>query len=163
VTRLPAAGTGALGEAQLVLLREARRATLATIAPDGRARLVPVCFAVAAEHPDGAVVLYSALDDKPKRSTDPHALARVRDIERDPRVTILVDRWSEDWSRLEWLRLEGTASLVGPPHPDHASGVRRLRTRYPQYRGQRLGERPLIRVTVDRAVGWRSGPPEPLA
>src|SRR6476646_7035050 len=92
------------------LLDEARRATLATIAGDGRPRLVPVCFAT---HPAEAI-LSSPLDEKPKRVADPRALARVRDLAIDPRAAVLVDRWDEAWSRLAWVRCDGVASLLDP-------------------------------------------------
>jgi PPOX class probable F420-dependent enzyme len=132
---------------------------LATIRPDGRPRLVPLAFAadLAAE----PLVVYSPLDEKPKRVADPHALARVRDIAARPRVGLLVDRWSEDWRELAWLRLDGTARLLEPGGPDateHARGVRLLRDRYPQYRQQALEQRPLVRIAVERASGWRAAP-----
>ncbi len=100
-----------LSPAERGLLADARRATLGTIDPDGRPRLVPVCFVVVDD------VLWTPLDEKPKAVADPHALARVRDIEDRPEVTLLVDRWSEDWTDLAWLRLGGRAALVEPPPP----------------------------------------------
>ena len=139
-----------LTDADRALLTAARRATLATIATDGRARLVPVCYVV---DPDRAT-LYSPLDEKPKRSQDPLALARVRDIGRDPRVTLLVDRWDEDWTRLVWLRLDGLAALFRPSDPGHTDVVAALRTRYPQYERQRLEDRPMIEIAVERVARW---------
>lgn len=144
-----------LSIAQRAFLKSARRAVLATIAPDGHARLVPICFVLAGDRR----TLYTPIDDKPKRDDDPLALARVRDIQRDPRVTVLVDRWDEDWTRLAWLRGEGRATLVHPEDAteEHASAVAALRAKYPQYATHRLEERPLIRITFERVVGW--GPP----
>ena len=139
-----------LTESDRALLTASRRAVLATIAPDGRPRLVPVCYVV---NPDRAL-LYSPLDEKPKRSQDPLALARVRDIGRDPRVTLLVDRWDEDWTRLAWLRLEGRGALFRPSEPGHANVVAALRARYPQYASQGLEDRPMIEVAVERVVRW---------
>src|SRR5687768_8942618 len=98
-----------LSAAELDLLRAARRAVLATIAPDGRPRLVPIVYAISTVRTGDSkpLVLYSALDEKPKSVADPRDLARVRDVLERPRVSLLVDRWSEDWSELCWLRLEG--------------------------------------------------------
>lgn len=144
-----------LSPAQRELLDAARRGVLATIAPDGRPRLVPLAFAFT-DSPDGPVV-YSALDEKPKSVVDPRDLARVRDIVARPRVSVLVDRWSEDWSQLAWLRLEGMASVLEPtdsPAGEHASAVGMLRARYPQYAGQSLEDRPIIRIAVERVVSW---------
>lgn len=146
------AATAILRPAERALLDEARRATLGTIAPDGRPRLVPVAYAY---DPDSAVV-YFALDEKAKSVADPRRLARVRDIEARPEVSLLVDRWTEDWSRLAWLRLDGEASLLEPADhaEEHAAALHMLRQRYPQYAAQRLEERPLMRIEVRRAVGW---------
>ena len=82
-------------------LAGARRAILATVAPDGRPRLVPVCFALAPDDDArGRPILYTPLDEKPKRVGDPHQLARVRDLLVRPDVTLLVDHWDEDWQHL---------------------------------------------------------------
>ena len=143
-----------LSAAQRTFLGSARRAVLATIAPDGHPRLVPICFVVAGKPP----ILYTPIDDKAKRTDDPFALARVRDIQADPRVTILVDRWDEDWTRLAWLRWEGRASLLEPGAGQHAAVVAALRARYPQYATHRLEQHPLIRVTFDRVTDWGMRP-----
>lgn len=145
-----------LTAAQLEVLAMARTATLSTIAPDGRPRLVPCCFAIGFE--GGGLVIDTPLDAKPKTTADPMRLARVQDVRRDARVTLLVDRWDEDWSRLAWVRVEGNARLLLPwaprDAPAHASAVGALRGRYPQYREQRLETLPVIRVVPSRIVGW---------
>jgi len=146
----------ALDEAQRELLQGTRRAVLATIAPDGRPRLVPMTFAIA-DTSDSAPVIYSALDEKPKSVVDPRALARVRDVVSRPRVSVLADRWDEDWSCLAWLRLEGLATLLEPDGDDaaeHASAVSLLRARYAQYATHSLEQRPVLRIQVDRVVSW---------
>jgi PPOX class probable F420-dependent enzyme len=135
-------------------LTDCRRVVLSTIRTDGRPRLVPICFAL---DPTASVV-FTPLDEKTKRTNDPFALARVRDIAADPRVTLLADRWDEDWSRLTWLRLEGHATLFHPSDPGHARVVTALRNRYPQYESQRLEDRPMIQVVVDRIVRWSAAP-----
>jgi PPOX class probable F420-dependent enzyme len=141
-----------LTDAQRAFLEAARRAVLATISPDGRPRLVPICFSLDSAGP----ILYTPLDDKPKRSGDPLALARVRDIEADPAVSVLVDRWDEDWSRLAWLRMDGRAAILPPSadQPEHAAAIAALRARYAQYATHRLEARPLIRIAIERVVDW---------
>jgi PPOX class probable F420-dependent enzyme len=143
--------------AQRRFLAEARTATLATTTPEGRPRLVPICFVAGDDDRLGRPQLYSPLDEKPKRSQDPHDLARVHDLLVLPEVSLLVDRWSEDWSRLAWLRLHGRGELLEPePHEreEHATAVAELRGKYPQYVGQDLEHRPIIRMTIHRALGW---------
>jgi PPOX class probable F420-dependent enzyme len=149
-----AAGSGhhglVLDAADRDLLDEVRRAVLVTRAPDGRPRPVPVCFVVDPSAP----VIYTPLDEKPKRPDDPRDLARVRDIAADARVALLVDRWDEDWSALAWLRLEGTASLLEPDTADHPLVVAALRDRYEPYAGHDLARRPIIKITIERTVRW---------
>ena len=67
----------------------------------------------------------SPLDEKPKRSADPHDLARVRDVLARPAVSLLVHRWDEDWSRLGWVRLDGLADS-STSAPGHAAAVARF-------------------------------------
>ncbi len=134
------------------------------MAPSGRPRLVPICFIVGDDAPDGRRRLYSPLDDKPKQSNDPHDLARVRDLLVLPEATLLVDRWSEDWDRLGWIRLETRAALLEPePHEaaEHEAAVGALRAKYPQYERHRLESRPILRFTVLRVVTWGNLEPEP--
>jgi PPOX class probable F420-dependent enzyme len=126
------------------LLAGARRATLATIDPDGRPRLVPICYVVIDD------VVWSPIDDKPKSTSDPRELARVRDIEARPDVTVLIDRWSEDWGELAWLRIDGRAEVVGSVH----AVVEALRAKYPQYADHDLEARPMIRISIDDATSW---------
>jgi PPOX class probable F420-dependent enzyme len=150
-------GEPILNADQRRFLAEARSATLATIAPDGRPRLVPICYIIGTDDRLARPRLYSPLDEKPKRSQDPHDLARVHDLLVLPEVSLLVDRWSEDWSRLAWLRLHGRGELLEPePHErnEHAAAAADLRAKYPQYESQDLDHRPIIRMTIDRSLSW---------
>ena len=137
------------GEAR-TFVEAARRATLATIAGDGRPRLVPVCFVLAAD------LAYIPIDEKPKDSADPLRPRAGPRHPRRPRITLLVDRWDEDWRRLGWVRLEGRAGIVDA-RPRRRSRRRRssaLRAKHPQYATHALDERPLIRIAVERVVWW---------
>ena len=135
-----------------------RRAVLATIRPDGEPRLVPVCFVLAdAADELGRAIIYSPVDEKPKASTDPRDLGRVRDLLVLPAVTVLVDRWSEDWERLGWVRLSGRARLLEPAvreGAEHDRAVAMLRAKYPQYATHDLAVRPIIRIAIDRIQRW---------
>jgi PPOX class probable F420-dependent enzyme len=138
-------------------LSVARRAILATVDGDGLPRLVPICF-VPGDLTVAALRIYTPLDDKPKRSADPHELERVRDIVARPNVSILVDRWSEDWAQLGWLRLQGEASLIepgeSPANAEHAAAVTALRAKYAQYATHRLEARPIVRIVIERSRSW---------
>lgn len=141
-----------LSKAERACLEHARSAVLVTIAAGGRPRPVPICFVL----DPGRPVLYTPLDEKPKTVDDPRRLARVRDIETDPRVAVLVDRWDEDWGRLAWLRCEGVASVVeaAATSATRTASIAALREKYPQYTEHDLETRPLIRVTIERCTSW---------
>jgi len=116
---------------------------LATADGAGVPHAVPAVFAL-----DGDRV-YVAVDAKPKRTTD---LKRLRNIDANPRVAFLVDHYDDDWTRLWWVRADGTARVVTDP-----DGMRRpidlLVERYAQYRRARPGG-PVIEITIDRLSGW---------
>jgi PPOX class probable F420-dependent enzyme len=147
-----------LSVAERAFLGDARWAVLATIARDGRPRLVPICHVVEPVRP----VLWTPLDEKPKAVADVAQLARVRDILRDGRVTVLVDRWDEDWGHLAWLRCEGVATVVEPEASmaERAAAIVALRAKYPQYGTHDLDARPVIRVVIERAASWGALGPE---
>src|SRR6266508_3463586 len=84
-------------------LTGAQVARLATTDPDGRPHLVPIVFALAGD------TLYSAVDRKPKRSSK---LRRIENARARPDVTVLVDHYDDDWSRLWWIRLRGRARVL---------------------------------------------------
>jgi len=117
-------------------------ARLATLAAEGRPHLVPIAFAVC----EGA--LWSPVDGKPKSGGN---LARLRNVERDPRVAVLLDRYTADWRLLWWIRVEARASVVRAAGP-----VEALRAKYPQY-----GEVPVfrdaptwLRIAPERTASW---------
>ncbi len=118
-----------------------------TLRPSALPRVVPVCYAVSGD------VLVTAVDSKPKGVGDPMRLGRIRDITRDRRVVVLVDRWDEAWERLAWLRIEGSAEIIGLGG-EHPREVDLLRQRYPQYHEQDLTRAPIIRVTPVATVAW---------
>ncbi len=123
-----------------------RVAHLATADDAGRPHVVPICYAIDEE------TLYSVLDDKPKRSP-PRQLRRVRNILTNPRVAVVVDSYTEDWTALGYVLVEGTARLI-ESGTEHSTAVRLLREKYPQYRSMPLEGRPVIAITISRVVSW---------
>jgi PPOX class probable F420-dependent enzyme len=122
----------------------ARVARLATVAGDGRPHVVPITFAL-----DGDLIV-TAVDHKPKRTT---ALKRLANIAENPRVSVLVDEYDDDWSRLWWARADGTASVVEPEPQERERLAQLLASRYEQYREQPPAG-PAILVAVERWSGW---------
>jgi PPOX class probable F420-dependent enzyme len=129
--------------AQKQRLSEARVARLATADAEGRPHIVPITFAI-----DGDT-LYFAVDAKPKRTTD---LKRLRNIAANPAVSVLVDHYEEDWSRLWWVRVDGTARIIAD-HAEAEHATELLAGRYPQYRTARP-EGPIVAISIERISAW---------
>jgi PPOX class probable F420-dependent enzyme len=127
---------------------EARVGRLATIDPDGRAHLVPFCFALVGG------VLYSAVDQKPKRSRD---LRRLRNLRERPWATVLVDHYEEDWTRLWWARLRGAARILEDGE-EARRALAALAEKYPQYRREPPAG-PVVALDVAEWRAWEASPP----
>ncbi len=122
---------------------EARVARLATVDASGRPHLVPICFAIEGD------TLYTAVDEKPKRT---QRLQRLANIEANPTVEVLIDHYEDDWSLLWWVRLRGVARIVEDPH-----AVELLVAKYPQYRAQ-PPTGPVIAVAIEERSEWTASP-----
>jgi len=124
-------------------IAEARVARLATVGENGKPHVVPITFALQGD------TIFFAVDSKPKRTAQ---LQRLRNIAANPAVTVLVDHYEEDWSRLWWVRADGTASVLEEgPRSDRAIDL--LVERYPQYRHARPPG-PAVAISIVRISGW---------
>lgn len=99
-------------------------ARLATLRPDGSPHQVPIVFARSGER------LVSPVDGKPKTGGE---LARVPQIERSPAVSLLLDEYAEDWSRLWWIQIDAVGRIVRGVGPAEEELVQALEAKYPQY------------------------------
>jgi len=124
-------------------VRGARSGRLATVDAQGRPHLVPFCFALAAD------TLYSAVDEKPKRSK---RLKRLDNIRANANVSVLVDHYEEDWSHLWWVRLDGLAFVVDGPE-ERGRAIRLLQVKYAQYRHEPPAG-PVFGVRIHDWRGW---------
>ncbi len=136
-----------LTDDQLVFLQNQRVGRLATTDGEGRPHVVPVCYAC-----DGGS-LYIALDAKPKRVA-PDRLKRVRNLRANPQVALVIDRYSDDWSQLAYLLIQGTAALLAPGDVEHDRAVALLRARYQQYQAMPIHEQPVIAIRPSSVVAW---------
>jgi PPOX class probable F420-dependent enzyme len=135
-------------EAELDLLTRTRVGRLATADAAGQPHVIPVVFAT-----DGRK-LYTPLDEKPKRVA-PSQLKRVRNLFENPKVALVVDHYDEDWAQLAWVLVKGTGKVVEKGEA-HATGVRLLQEKYPQYQRMPLKDRPLIVITPWHVMSWKA-------
>jgi PPOX class probable F420-dependent enzyme len=121
-----------------------RVARLATADARGQPHVVPVCFVFLGGG------FYIPVDEKPKRTL---RLKRLRNIQQNPRVALLVDTYDEDWRRLAWVMVQGEAEVL-EGGPECREAVVALREKYPQYRAMALEERPMVRIRPQRVIAW---------
>ena len=135
-----------LTEAMRRFLDTGRVGHLATADADGVPHVVPVCYAAEGD------ALYITIDEKPKRASV-RPLKRLANILQNPQIAICVDRYDEDWTRLAWVMLRGTAEVLANG-AEHDRAQMLLRERYPQYRAMRIEALPVIALRVGRATAW---------
>ena len=128
-------------------IASARLGRLATADGEGQPLVVPFCYAWDGE------ALVSAVDAKPKRAGD---LKRVRNIRENPKVSVVIDHYDEDWRRLRWVIIQGLAEILTAGR-DFAAGIDLLLSKYPQYRGMGLSRDAgtMIKVTPGKVLQWR--------
>jgi PPOX class probable F420-dependent enzyme len=132
------------------MLATARVGRLATVDAAGQPLVVPVCFALLGER------LYWAVDGKPKQTRN---LRRLRNIGVNPRVSLVVDEWDEDWQRLRWVIVEGNAAEVHDPG-ERTRALDALVAKYPQYARMQLSTvaDAVVAIAPARVIAWRAGP-----
>ncbi len=131
---------------QVQFIQTNRVARLATANQAGEPHVVPICYAFDGE------CFFSPIDEKPKR-LDPSRLRRVRNVKSNPRVSFVIDHYSDDWSELRFLIVEGTATVLEQA-VDRFDALELLRIRYEQYRSMVLEERPLLVIQPLSVVEW---------
>ena len=131
------------GWARELLARE-RVGRLAFLDEEDRPRVLPVTFALAGE------AIWSAIDEKPKRTPEP---ARVRRLRRRPEAALVVDVYSDDWSQLAWVQLLGRVEWLAVEQAPE--GMEALAAKYEPY-AERRPPGPLMRLAVERAYSWRA-------
>jgi hypothetical protein len=128
-------------------LLRSRRGYIGLLDEDGVPEAIPVCFTWAGE------VIWIAVDSKLRSQV---AKAVVSDDE-GPLINFTVDRWDEDWNRVQWLTASGPATVLAlSDESTHA--IEALASKYPHYRNSRT--RPaIVRLDVARWEGWEPEQP----
>ncbi len=133
-----------LSDSQVAFVNRQPVGRLATADVKGQPHVIPVCFVYHSE------AFYVAIDEKPKQTLK---LKRLRNIAENPQVALVIDVYSEDWSQLAWLMVQGTAIVWerGDKYPEVLAA---LRQKYRPYQQMALAERPLIEISPERILSW---------
>lgn len=130
------------------MLLTKRVARLATADGAGAPHVVPVCFAY-----DGRCI-YIPVDRKEK-SVPPAELKRIRNILSNPRVSLVVDGYYEDWKRLYFVLISGHAEVLGSGG-EYRNSLKILSRKYAQYVKMGLQDAglPVIRIMPEKILSW---------
>ena len=122
-------------------VRWARVCRVATVSADGVPHAVPVCHVLA-----GQKLYFGSGDDATK----------VRNLEANPRITVTVDEYSDHWSSLKGVMIQGRARLI-ERGPEFTRARARLYEKYPQYPKEAAlatSDSVIIEVTPTRVFTW---------
>ncbi|HJU34676.1 MAG TPA: TIGR03668 family PPOX class F420-dependent oxidoreductase [Nitrososphaera sp.] len=133
------------------LIERARVARLATIDSEFKPHLVPVVFVFDGNN------FFIPIDEK-RKTIKPEKLRRIRNIRDNPNVALLIDEYSEDWTRLAFVMMQGKASIItikmqGSIRLQQAYS--KLTTKYVQYQKIGIGKM-CIQIKPEKVVSWRS-------
>lgn len=129
-------------------IQDRRIAHLATVDSDGQPHAVPIVYGFDGQR------LFTPIDEKPKK-VGAYQLQRVRNIQVNHRVAVIIDEYSEDWDQLAWVQIRGKAEIL-TARQLYDSGVQLLSSKYPQYQEMPLKGRPLIVIAPQKVTSWRA-------
>ena len=129
-------------------IERARVARLATIDTEFKPHLVPVVFVFDGNH------FFIPLDEK-RKTAKPEKLKRIRNIQDNPNVTLLIDEYSEDWTKLAFVMIQGKASVATKEEGNIQvrEAYKKLMTKYLQYQKVSVGEMCII-ITPNKVASW---------
>lgn len=131
-------------------IERARVARLATIDSEFKPHLVPVVFVFDGNH------FIIPVDEK-RKTAKPEKLKRIRNIQDNPNVTLLIDEYSEDWTKLAFVMIQGKASVATKEEGNIQvrQAYKKLMTKYLQYQKVGVGEMCII-ITPKKVASWRN-------
>lgn len=129
-------------------IERARVARLATIDSEFKPHLVPVVFVFDGNH------FFIPVDEK-RKTAKPEKLKRIRNIQDNPNVTLLIDEYSEDWTKLAFVMIQGKASVATKEEGNIQvrEAYKKLMSKYLQYQKVRVGEMCII-ITPKKIASW---------
>ena len=130
-----------LKKAVAKLIEWERVCRVGTVSDRGVPHVVPVCHVLT----DGKIYFGSGSDGR-----------KLRNLRANPRVSVTVDLYSDDWANLKGAAVQGTARLIeGGPRFRKIRSL--LYTKYPQYPAEAAldeADSVIIEVTPTRVFTW---------
>jgi len=123
------------------LIARERVCRVATAGSDGKTHLVPVCHVMA-----GDKIYFGSGNDARK----------VTNLRENPRIAVTIDLYSEEWSELKGVMVQGTATLI-ERGPRFKQARARLYEKYPQYPEEAAlatSDSVIVEVTPTKVFTW---------
>ena len=139
------------------IIDKARIARLATVDSECKPHLVPVVFAFDGEY------FYIPIDEKTKQEpSKPEKLKRVKNIQTNPNIALLIDEYNEDWTKLYFVMIQGRASLISNKKGEQQNELlllekahKLLSEKYHHYQKIGIGEY-VIMIYPYKIMSWKN-------
>jgi PPOX class probable F420-dependent enzyme len=134
-------------------IERARVARLATVDYASKPYLVPVVFVFDGNH------FFIPIDQK-RKTVKPQRLKRIKNIQHNPNVALLIDKYNEDWTKLAFVMIQGKASIITSKTQGNIQlqeAYKKLTTKYRQYQKIGLGEM-FIMIKPEKVASWGAVP-----
>ena len=135
-----------LNQKTRTLISRAKVARLATVDQKLYPYVVPVVFVF---HENS---FFIPLDEKTK-TVNPKNLKRVKNIEKNPNVTLLIDKYQNDWKKLFFLMIHGKAKVIDGNSKLMDKIHKLLVSKYPQYKKIGIGNS-CIKIDPTKVRFW---------
>jgi PPOX class probable F420-dependent enzyme len=136
------------------IIDKATVARLATVDSECKPHLIPVVFVFDND------CYFIPIDEKTKRSK-PQNLKRIKNIQQNPNVALLIDEYNEDWRRLYFIMIQGKASIIGGKELERnellllEKAHKMLSGKYVQYQEIGIGEY-VIMIVPQKVITWKN-------
>ncbi len=138
-----------LNQKTKALIKGAKVARLATVDQKSHPYVVPVVFVF---HEN---LFFIPLDDKTK-TVNAIKLKRVKNIEKNANVTLLIDKYQNDWKKLFFLMIHGKAAVMDEKNNKLMDKIHKLLiSKYPQYKKIGLGNS-CIMINPTKVTFWNN-------
>ncbi len=133
----------------MILIKGAKVARLATVDQKSHPYVVPVVFVF---HENS---FFIPLDEKVK-TINARKLKRVKNIEKNPNVTLLIDKYQNNWKKLSFLMIHGKATVTDGKNSKLMDKIHKLLTsKYPQYKKIGIGNS-CITINPTKVTFWNN-------
>jgi coenzyme F420-0:L-glutamate ligase/coenzyme F420-1:gamma-L-glutamate ligase len=138
------------------IINKSRIGRLATVDLECKPHVIPVVFVF----DNDRNCYFIPIDEKTKRSR-PENLKRVKNIQENPNIALLLDEYNEDWTKLYFIMIRGKGSILGGKKLEQNEMLilekahKLLCDKYPQYKKIGIGKY-LIKIMPQKVVVWNN-------